>query len=928
MSDISLFKTSEAVERCLDASGFDRDSYGKHCCPFCGSGTKNNGTSALSITDDGHIHCFSCGFSGDLFDLIGRLTGSVEFAIQLAHARQLTGFGITGSGKYPAKPQKKPKKEPIDIYPFVTVAKKHLSDTDYLTRRGISLKTGERFGIGFEKNWIHPSVKKAIPSPRLIIPTSEKGYLAVDTRDTLRSKQREYAKMKVGEAGFFNLEAIYSASRPVFVTEGEIDALSIIEVGGNAVSLGSVTMVNRFVSTLKSKKPSIPLLISLDNDERGKEASVCLVDKLRGIGVVAISVNISETHKDPNEALVADRDSFAKRVEAEAGAYEHLCNSGSADGFGDDDDLGLLFDMPPRDVIRTTEYCLEASPSEFYSFIFGDRLQAESGARDKQYTSTVFCSEGKKTVNFIPVYKDLDGFRNTSFDREHRYTHTLISYAGLRASKDMARELYGFVETVPGLSADMMWDWKTLPSTVRYMDKAYKKPSSLLVEMRARKLLVPNFVVPYKDGLRFYYIFDEPVALFPERVDYIRKAAKLHSRKLAGLLLGHGIDSDFVPDGNDIYESHPVIGSYVDGKLCRAYKTSAEKVSINDFLRLLPVGERFSIHTEKTKEKYQWTVKTDFLDWFYDKCLHNGRVNAGVLKALVAVAVKCSQTEHLAEKNPMYPDGLVKSPLYEKAETMIGNLAYVYGWADTPEQRKAIAKRCLRGTVVNENGEFDEAGEWSPKQLRRVKRETLSKWSGVELKANARNFCSSENHLAKVNNSNRERYSDPAQMPKAMAVIEWRKSNPGKTKAECARALGLSASTVAKWWKARVGKDGKLAGRVARKYSKQQSKAKQQAKQKRTQRLKERLLLGSVKYPRSKISKSCLRSSHLKRLWIRKDEASGYWFRRWQYLDPDTWLPIGESKEQKIPKALLPPWYIRQRLRTDPQQIEALVERI
>ena len=39
--------------------------------------------------------------------------------------------------------------------------------------------------------------------------------------------------------------------------EGELDALSIIEVGGEAVALGSTTKVKSLLELLKTKKPEL-----------------------------------------------------------------------------------------------------------------------------------------------------------------------------------------------------------------------------------------------------------------------------------------------------------------------------------------------------------------------------------------------------------------------------------------------------------------------------------------------------------------------------------------------------------------------------------------------------------------------------------------------------------------------------------------------
>ena len=74
-------------------------------------------------------------------------------------------------------------------------------------------------------------------------------------------------KSKVGRTRIFNLDAVWQAQQPVFIVEGEIDALSIIDVGGEAIGLGSISNVNRLLSSLKGRRIRQPFVIALDNDK-------------------------------------------------------------------------------------------------------------------------------------------------------------------------------------------------------------------------------------------------------------------------------------------------------------------------------------------------------------------------------------------------------------------------------------------------------------------------------------------------------------------------------------------------------------------------------------------------------------------------------------------------------------------------------------
>jgi len=136
--------------------------------------------------------------------------------------------------------------------------------------------------LGYVAEWRHPKAPKAPTSPRLIIPTSPYSYLARDTRETIPEEQKPYSKSKVGSIHIFNAKALQTATKPIFIVEGELDALSIIEVGGEAVALGSTTKVKSLLELLKTKKPEQPLIIALDNDEAGEKAYRELSEGLRG----------------------------------------------------------------------------------------------------------------------------------------------------------------------------------------------------------------------------------------------------------------------------------------------------------------------------------------------------------------------------------------------------------------------------------------------------------------------------------------------------------------------------------------------------------------------------------------------------------------------------------------------------------------------
>jgi 5S rRNA maturation endonuclease (ribonuclease M5) len=119
---------------------------------------------------------------------------------------------------------------------------------------------------------------------------------------------------KIGKSEIFNAESLHGSDRPVFVTEGEIDALSVMSAGGEAAALGSVSNADKLLRLVKENPPAAPLIVALDNDEKGNKVADKLVQGLSRIGVKALPINPYGESKDANAALVAGRESFKAAI--------------------------------------------------------------------------------------------------------------------------------------------------------------------------------------------------------------------------------------------------------------------------------------------------------------------------------------------------------------------------------------------------------------------------------------------------------------------------------------------------------------------------------------------------------------------------------------------------------------------------------------
>lgn len=313
-----------------ERKGAGRDNNPSYICPICGSGTGTKGT-GITTKDGVHFTCWAgCFTNSDVIDIIGLENGLKSYPEKLKKACEeyaidydsLENDYQTSSRKIidwndpisDEPPEREPKEEPEQDYSkFYNRYKEERKKRkiDYLTKRGISEELQDLFFIGYCPKW--RSIKSSDytqPTERIIIPTSKSSYLARALNDKTKNP-----KMHEGKNHLFNIDALQSEA-PVFVVEGEIDALSVIEVGySNTIALGGTGGYSLLLKVLEEKRPEYPILIALDNDDAGKSTAGKLLSALKAKGIEAFNVNISGDFKDPNERLVKDRDGLIEAIE-------------------------------------------------------------------------------------------------------------------------------------------------------------------------------------------------------------------------------------------------------------------------------------------------------------------------------------------------------------------------------------------------------------------------------------------------------------------------------------------------------------------------------------------------------------------------------------------------------------------------------------
>lgn len=252
--------------------------------------------------------CFSCSELGDIFDLVGYIEGLEDDFIKRYNRTykimkpylgksemKHSSSGVSDNIPVVIQPE-------MDYAPYLEECHANVHKTLYFKKRGLSKETIDRFKLGYDEK------KKIITIP---YNPDCKGYVH---RITWKSDNK-YCKF--GNE-IFNLDALYNdESGYVLVTEGQIDAMSFIEIGRPAIGLGGVNEITRLVKQLKDHPSKKTLILALDNDKAGRRATGKLIEELTEAEInqnVIVNFTMYGEYKDANDFLVADRSEFIHRI--------------------------------------------------------------------------------------------------------------------------------------------------------------------------------------------------------------------------------------------------------------------------------------------------------------------------------------------------------------------------------------------------------------------------------------------------------------------------------------------------------------------------------------------------------------------------------------------------------------------------------------
>lgn len=349
LNDIN--ESSDVLSALQEVCGADKDKVNPgFVCPICNSGSGIKGTGVKYFKQGKVYKCFSCGKANSAINWYRKATNK-SFVQAVNDLSDRMGISIIydndsdSSKGILGKEYRKDNDVPKDFSSLYQTASRSLEKTDYWKKRGLSLEVCKKYNIGFSYHTV-----KGKNYPYLLLPSSKSFFVKRYIEDYPAGSKTHIEKGT--HVVPFNADAFktaYETKQPVFIVEGAIDALSIIEAGGLAVGMNGAVMKKAILQSIKSfnfEKFDFPIYIALDSDEPGIRAAKSLGTALYAEGIPSMVCNIFSDCKDANDLLLKDKEKLINNIHNiifEADDYSAEKMEQEAKEKREKEDMGLTF---------------------------------------------------------------------------------------------------------------------------------------------------------------------------------------------------------------------------------------------------------------------------------------------------------------------------------------------------------------------------------------------------------------------------------------------------------------------------------------------------------------------------------------------------------------------------------------------------------
>jgi replicative DNA helicase len=317
----------------LSKGAANSDSENDFACIACGSGTGENGTGAMHNHED-HLHCYSCDKTFKNHDIAAYLAGLpvgsayhgndfhryaekvFEMLGKSYDYEPPTNFSSSSNNNSrlalpveSLKEQEQPPKNHSKFYKFAQSQLPQFITEQGGSYRGLTLDDWQAVDAGIADNFRNAKC--------LILPYDDYTFFA---RSIKGEKFNVKQKNKGGKVQIYNPYRVFSSSEIIFITEGEIDCITINKFGYAAIATGGAGQISKIINQIEicattTEKPLF--IVMFDNNDKGagQNNALKLVDGLKAKGFLAVNFILSPNDKyDANEFLQVNRAGLETRL--------------------------------------------------------------------------------------------------------------------------------------------------------------------------------------------------------------------------------------------------------------------------------------------------------------------------------------------------------------------------------------------------------------------------------------------------------------------------------------------------------------------------------------------------------------------------------------------------------------------------------------
>lgn len=424
----------------------------------------------------------------------------------------------------------------------------------------------------------------------------------------------------------------------------------------------------------------------------------------------------------------------------------------------------------------------EVEAMEVYRDIYslGDGLIQRSGEQNTLKANPIgyYRNNGQKKGHYRVLLDDT--FEETLKELQEADFAIIngITYFGRKNVQEHASKMYAMIFDLDGVTDE------TLNA---FLSGAYADSYDIYP--------LPNYIALSGHGVHLYYIFEEPVPLYPNIKIQLKSLKYALTDKMWNRYTSksekkqyQGINQGFRPIGGK---------TKIDGVRVRAFRLNLHPFSLADLGKYIP--EEYQVDESKLYRESKMTLaeaKKAYPQWYQDKIINKQEQRYWIVKdALYEWWLR--QIRQKASLGHRYFDVMCLAIYGAKC-----NIPYEDVEADALDLIPFM-------NLIAPDQEFTEADVYSALECYDQRYctfpiEDIEKISGIPIKRNKRNGRSQEQHL-KVARAVRDALNDNwregnGRKPKADVVREWRRTHPEGSKSECKKETNMSWDTIRKWW--------------------------------------------------------------------------------------------------------------------------------